>query len=189
MLKKLIAMTTVVIGVMAAAHPASAVVDWWWEPDYIPQDVRVIDTMWINPDHLQQWYAGRNAAFAEWDFPFSIEDGGPPTYPWTDENVNSGLAIQNIVPDAIVIIRNRSSVCSNMGAWDESLQGGIVVLCPWAPWWQQQTAISQVVAHEAGHALGLGHAGNGVMGGAIHVNDEERAAVRAFYEAEGFVWS
>lgn len=158
-------------------------------PEYCPQEIQVIDMLagTLGPSHLAKWYAGRNAAFTEWGLPFGITESSE-VVPWTDANVNSGAVQQNATQCAIFIIKDKRTTPGDQGGLVVSPAGGGVILNPWSGWWQSQTNISLIVAHETGHALGFNHGGNGVMSGAAHVNNEERSLARTYYESLGFVF-
>ena len=158
-------------------------------PEYCPHVIQVHDMLYnrLGPVHQTKWLAGRNAAFAEWELPFSISIV-PEVVEWNNANVDSGAVQQNATQCAIFIVRDRTVSPGDSGGLLVSPAGGAVVLNPWSGWWQSQNNISQVTAHETGHALGFNHGTEGVMGGNTHVNDNERQVARDYYESLGFVF-
>jgi hypothetical protein len=160
-------------------------------PEYCPQEIHVVDMLagTLGPVHQQKWYAGRNAAFAEWELPFGITQGTP-VVEWTNANVDSGAVQQNAQQCWIFIIRDKTVAPGDSGGVLVMPAGGGVILNPWSAWWQAggQNAIVSVVTHEVGHALGFAHSTEGTMGGSGHVNANEKAAARTYYEGLGFIF-
>jgi hypothetical protein len=137
--------------------------------------IRVVDQIGPTLRFLvkRRWYTARAAAFEEWGqsgVPFVIQEGMPGTWPPT-----------NLATEAINIIPGPNS------------SGGYIQanpLFPGSPCGYAQCLIVKgltlrriryILAHEAGHALGFAHGGTGVMAGAWRPNDEEIAALEAYY--------
>ena len=147
--------------------------------------ILVIDTVMGTLSHTNRplWREARDKALAMWGLPFEVrrQPESSLAYPWTDENINAGLAITDIIPNAILLVRMRSVFNQECAGWVETEQGGIVAYSPWAPLWRDASQNAGVIAHEIGHTLGFGHGGAGVMSGGDRVNAEELALAQTYY--------
>lgn len=139
----------------------------------------------LQTDRRPFWRRARDLALREWGVPFTVMRRAESTlaYPWTDANINAGNAWTDIVPGAILIVRNWSVGKQDVGGYDDVLGGSIAAYAPWMAWFHSDTReeLAGLIAHELGHALGFGHGGNGVMGGNLKVNDTDRALAKAYY--------
>lgn len=181
--------------VLPLTHANAATLDWGpggtemgaSSPVYT-QPIRVIDAMAgsLNSDHRRIWVKARNAALTNWDIPFTVEriSEAQLPYTWTDENINGGLAVTDIQPDSILLVRNRSVYSQTFGSWVEAEQGGVAAYAPWRPWWKAYyfSQLIGVIGHEVGHTLGFGHGGTGIMGGGSdRPNAVELTALHAYW--------
>jgi hypothetical protein len=140
----------------------------------------MIDT--LRPDRRREWRQARNRALTQWGIPFTVTRLSESSLPYVfDDNIGTVGIDGMLVPDAILIVRNRMSAHADQGGYSSGVNGGIAILTPWAPWWKSASNIIPAVAHEVGHALGFYHGGTGVMSGAERVSDEERALAQAYY--------
>lgn len=163
-----------------SAIPAHAEVIWWNEPPLPYQrPITFIDTVapTVGPLRLARWRELRNAALDSWGIPYIIGEEWSGNLPPCD-----GSGEQVGITDVIRVCRDPSDTWS-YGGWYATVQGGIAVISLYQGWYKagDPWGTSGTLAHEVGHAFGLGHSLTGVMGGANHPNAEERAAVWQFY--------
>ena len=184
-------LTGAIIATLTLASPASAETATWGpgasgiSPAYtVP--IHVVDALigTFRTENRPTWRAARDRALAEWGVPFTVTRMTETSLPYLfDDNIGTVGIDGMLLPDAIVIVRNRMSVFADQGGYSLTVNGGIAVLSPWAPWWKSGAAspMQSDFAHELGHALGFNHGGTGVMAGASHVNAEELALAKGYY--------
>lgn len=168
--------------VVLLATPAEAQVVWWNEPP-LPYNrpITFIDTVApsVGPLRLARWRYLRDAALDSWGIPYSLSEDWSGTLAPCD-----GTGEQVGVTGVIRICRDVSGAMISTGGWLEGPQGGIVVIPLPRGWFKPGTDtwnLQGTIAHETGHAFGLGHSLSGVMGGATRPNAEERLAVQEAY--------
>lgn len=151
----------------------------WWNEAPLPYGTPVVfvDSVvgTVHPAHRADWRRERNEALDAWGVPYTVvRVDGLPAFDMAVTEERNGL------PGVIRIGRDESGACQNYGGWYGTVGGGVAVVCLPARWWAVWD-ISVSLAHEVGHAFGLGHSTTGVMGGGLKVSEEERAAVNALY--------
>jgi len=159
----------------------------WGPADSAPAytvPVHVVDVVvsTLRPEHRPMWRAARDEALREWGIPFRVSrmPESELSHLFDDDIYTVGLD-GILIPDAILLVRNRMSYPTQRGGYSATVNGGIAVFTPWDPWWKPWGGMAGTIAHEVGHALGFQHGGTGVMAGADHVSDEERAMAQSYY--------
>jgi hypothetical protein len=184
-----ILLTGVTIGILALAQPAAAETAIYGpgasgvSPAYsLP--IHVVDAVvgTLRLENRPIWRAARDEALSEWGIPFTVTRLPESSLPYLfDDNIGTVGYDGMLIPDAILLVRNRMSYSTEQGGYSAAVNGGIVVFSPWAPLWKPWGGLSGVIAHEIGHALGFNHGGTGVMAGADRVNDVELALAKGYY--------
>lgn len=177
----------VVLGVATAAHAADYGPGWsgdqWSSPTYsLP--IRVVDTVTLTLPYgsgeRRIYRDERNQALDLWGIPFYVDEEPESVL----VHVFDGSAIEDmILPDAILLVRNRTGAYQDVGGWVPEAGGGIAVVSPTAEWWEGYffRCAQGAIGHEIGHALGFAHGGTGIMVGRNQPNAEDVALAQGFY--------